>query len=64
MNQNKAISLKDILSQNQYIIPIYQRNYAWGKGEISQLITDINEYFSEDNPDKTYYLGSLVYFKR
>lgn len=64
MNQNKAISLKDILSQNQYIIPIYQRNYAWGKGEISQLITDIKEYFSEDNIDKTYYLGSLVYFKR
>lgn len=71
MNQNKAISLKNILSQNQYVIPIYQRNYSWGKGEISQLITDIKEYFSGDktdedktDEDKTYYLGSLVYFKR
>ena len=28
------------------------------------MITDIKEYFSEDNIDKTYYLGSLVYSKR
>lgn len=62
--EQKAHNLKEILSQNKYIIPIYQRNYAWGKAEISQLITDITEFFTDDKTNKSYYLGSLVYFKR
>lgn len=62
-NNTKALSLKNLLSENKYIIPIYQRNYAWSKAEISQLIRDINE-FSSTNPDKNYYIGSLVCFKR
>lgn len=36
-----------------------------GKAEISQLIKDIEEFFpKENNEDKSYYLGSLVCFKR
>lgn len=62
-NNTKALSLKSLLSDNKYIIPIYQRNYAWGKTEISQLIRDIKEFFVS-NPDKNYYVGSLVCFKR
>jgi hypothetical protein len=61
---NNAICIKDILNNNSYIIPRYQRNYAWGKKEISQLIRDIDEFFNEDNPNQAYYLGSLVCFKR
>src|SRR5690606_1186145 len=54
-----------ILANDVYIIPRYQRNYAWGKAEISQLIKDIEEFFpNENNEDKSYYLGSLVCFKR
>jgi len=60
----KAINIKDILSNDSYIIPRYQRNYAWGRTEISQLIKDINDYFVEANNRKSYYLGSLVCFKR
>lgn len=64
MNNNKtALSLKTLLSDSKYIIPIYQRNYAWGKAEISQLIRDIKEFFTT-NPDKNYYIGSLVCFRR
>jgi len=62
--ENKAFSIKEILTENHYIIPIYQRNYAWGKEEIAQLISDINDYFSGDEKDKAYYLGSLICFKR
>ncbi|MBS4042082.1 MAG: DUF262 domain-containing protein [Flavobacteriales bacterium] len=62
---NKAKKLKKILANDVYIIPRYQRNYAWGKAEISQLIKDIEEFFPvENNEDKSYYLGSLVCFKR
>lgn len=60
---NTAINIKNILSNDLYVIPRYQRNYAWGKAEISQLIKDIDEFF-EDTEEKSYYLGSLVCFKR
>lgn len=63
--ENNPKSIKDILANDVYIIPRYQRNYAWGKAEISQLIKDIEEFFpKENNDDKSYYLGSLVCFKR
>lgn len=62
-NNTQALTLKTLLSDNKYIIPIYQRNYAWGKAEISQLIRDIKEFFTTDT-DKNYYIGSLVCFKR
>lgn len=63
MEQQTAYSIKQLLSENRYIIPIYQRNYAWQKKEISQLIRDIQEYFTLES-NKTYYIGSLVCFKR
>lgn len=62
---HNAKNIKEILANDNYIIPRYQRNYAWGKTEISQLIKDIEEFFpKENNEDKSYYLGSLVCFKR
>lgn len=58
-------NIKEIIANDVYVIPRYQRNYAWGKAEISQLIKDIEEFFPEENnDDKSYYLGSLVCFKR
>ncbi len=63
--ENNAKNIKEILANDSYIIPRYQRNYAWGKAEISQLIKDIEEFFpKENNENKSYYLGSLVCFKR
>lgn len=49
--------------KEEYKIPIYQRNYAWGKGQIEQLIQDVLD-FSEEHGDKTYYIGTLVVFER
>ncbi|EFA22737.1 GmrSD restriction endonuclease domain-containing protein [Bifidobacterium gallicum] len=43
----------------KYVIPIYQRAYAWGETEIGQLIDDIWEH-----EDDTYYIGSLIVHKR
>lgn len=64
MKNETAHTIKDILEKDNYIIPRYQRNYAWERAEISQLIKDINEFFSDIKKDKSYYLGSLVCFKR
>ena len=61
----EPIKIKEILDPTDgiYIIPRYQRNYDWGKKEISQLIKDILEFFDDDSK-KSYYLGSLVCFKK
>jgi hypothetical protein len=40
--------------ESKYLIPIYQRNYAWGEKEIVALLDDIS---SNDNE---YFIGSLV----
>lgn len=40
-------------------IPIYQRNYAWGREEIEQLLRDLNDIKNDIN-DQNYYLGVLV----
>ena len=41
---------------DHYVIPRYQRAYAWEDKEITQLIDDINGIDSSEN----YYIGSLV----
>ena len=43
-NLNKTII--EIFSE-QYIIPLYQRNFAWGKDEIERLLQDIYENFKK-----------------
>lgn len=50
-----------------YLIPMYQRNYAWGNSEIEQLIVDIMDAqidAKNSKEYKNYYLGTLVIFER
>ncbi len=46
-----------------YVIPVYQRNYAWEENEITDLIKDVYDSFHK-NPQAPYYIGTLVTFKR
>ncbi len=56
----KALNLTELLNYEElYVIPIYQRNYAWEAKEIEQLIQDIIDY-SIHHPNRNYYLGTLV----
>jgi uncharacterized protein with ParB-like and HNH nuclease domain len=43
-----------------YVVPMYQRNYAWGEAEINQLIQDVVDYQEKGN--ERYYIGTLVVF--
>lgn len=61
-NQVKTLYIKDLCNNDKYIVPIYQRNYAWGKDEIELLIQDIFEALNK-NEGKNYYIGSLVVSK-
>ena len=62
-NEILKLSIKELLSNGKYLIPIYQRNYDWGERESLQLIQDIADYASTRG-DKNYYIGSLVVFVR
>ncbi len=56
------LSVKHLLgSGSTYVIPMYQRNYAWEEGEITQLIQDIIDYLPQN---QHYYIGTLVVFER
>ncbi|EGR2698020.1 DUF262 domain-containing protein [Vibrio parahaemolyticus] len=72
-NQVEQLSVRELFdSKTQYVIPIYQRNYAWGAPEIEQLIQDISDaagLITQSDEAATaqqakYYLGSLVVYQR
>lgn len=63
-NNLTPLNISQLLNGNtHYSIPIYQRNYAWGEKEITQLIQDISDY-AEKNANKDYYIGTLVVYER
>ncbi|MFW2079849.1 DUF262 domain-containing protein [Acinetobacter guillouiae] len=69
----QTFKVKALFENKQtYIIPMYQRNYAWGEKEIDQLILDIQDYQKQTDQlnqgqtreNKKYYIGTLVVFER
>jgi len=61
-NDISQLSIRELLSgEANYTIPMYQRNYAWDEGEITQLIQDVVDYLPQA---RNYYIGTLVVFER
>lgn len=59
MGENiKEIKVSELFISVKYEIPIYQRNYAWQKEQIEQLIDDINDM------EEMYFLGNLIVNKK
>lgn len=55
-----ALNIKELLiGDDNYVIPVYQRNYAWEQKEIEQLIQDVIDY-ARLHKSKNYYIGTLV----
>ena len=54
----KIIPVSDVFANINYLVPIYQRNYAWSETQIEQLIEDIEG--SIDSFNKNYFLGNLI----
>ena len=46
-------------NSDKYVVPLYQRAYAWSDDEINQLIEDIC-----GNESENYYIGSLIVHRR
>jgi hypothetical protein len=64
--QISQLSIKALLNERvNYVIPMYQRNYAWDEAEITQLIQDVIDYLRKDRASpQNYYIGTLVVFAR
>lgn len=65
-HEPQLLTVQRILSSQIYAIPVYQRNYAWGVKEISQLIADVRDYAQRNaqNLVHDYYIGTLVVYGR
>lgn len=56
----KDFSLQEVITAGKrFIIPYYQRPYAWGAVEVGQLLQDIHES-STSSREKEYYVGNIV----
>ena len=57
-NLNKFITMSNV----QFVIPVYQRNYDWKKEQCSKLIHDIEK--AVDRDAKEYFIGSFVLVRK
>ncbi len=66
MSSPIELNIAEVFKTGQhYLIPVYQRNYAWQEAQVSQLIKDINDFArNEISREKNYYIGSLVIWER
>lgn len=63
MEKPKEFNIANIFKSDNYVIPLYQRNYAWEESQVTQLVQDIWDYATESS-DSNYYIGTLVVHKK
>lgn len=54
----QTFSLDEFFAKS-YLVPAYQRNYAWGTTEIQQLVDDLVDFFN-DAKSPYYLLGDVI----
>lgn len=53
-------TINDIFAgEKKYVVPLYQREYAWTECEVGRLLADIWEAYRNDS-SRNYYVGTLV----
>lgn len=52
------LNIQELLTKDKYIIPIYQRHFAWGRNEIEPLLQGMYQAFLRGS--EHYYVGSMV----
>lgn len=66
VNKQSVVELLKSGKEHPFVIPEYQRPYAWGEDEIITLFDDLWEFSIEHTKPggaKTYFLGSIVSFE-
>lgn len=44
-------------SDFDYVIPSYQRPYAWTTVQAGELFSDLHDFYSKEDKEDTYFLG-------
>ena len=63
MKASEAGLLSFLKKANQFVIPIYQRNYSWTEAECRQLWSDIVRAGADENVP-SHFIGSIVYIDK
>ena len=65
MSNGISKNIKEIFEE-RYVVPLYQRNFTWGKEQIEQLLQDIFDAYKNDKngAKSNYYIGTLVVIRR
>lgn len=50
-------------SDFDYVIPSYQRPYAWTTVQAGELFSDLHDFYCKEDKEDTYFLGSIVLIK-
>jgi len=50
-------------SDFDYVIPSYQRPYAWTPVQAGELFSDLYDFYFKEDKEDTYFLGSIVLIK-
>lgn len=62
VNKQSVKQLLETGKVNKFIIPEYQRPYAWTDEQIQTLFEDLAEY-TENDTESTYFLGTIVSYE-
>lgn len=62
VNKKSVKQLLEMGKDKKFVIPEYQRPYAWSDEQIQVLFDDLVEYTS-NNSESTYFLGTVVSFE-
>jgi len=55
----KKVNINMLFTDFWFRVPAYQRSYVWGEEQVTDLLDDLLDALKE-NPNKEYFLGSLV----
>lgn len=53
------LDVRDLFQNDFYKVPHYQRNYAWTKDEVKELMDDLRDA-RQDFPEEPYLLGQII----
>lgn len=59
INKKSVKEFLDAGKKHRFVIPEYQRPYAWGEEEVQTLFDDLVEY-TQERIDSPYFLGTIV----
>lgn len=62
VNKQSVKQLLETGKNKKFVIPEYQRSYAWSDDQIQTLFDDLVEY-TENNDESTYFLGTVVSYE-